>query len=78
MHQMLTQLKLARIREIHQDWLDRAVASGSSGGQRPSLGGYVTTRGSTDGRAGARRALVLPSMKRLAVSTRDAIPPLRL
>src|SRR5437879_2290349 len=26
MHQMLTQLKLARIREIHQDWLDRAAA----------------------------------------------------
>ena len=25
MHQMLTQLKLARIREIHQDWLDRAA-----------------------------------------------------
>ena len=27
MHQMLTQLKLARIREIHQDWLDRAAES---------------------------------------------------
>ena len=27
MHQMLTQLKLARIREIHQDWLDRAAAA---------------------------------------------------
>ncbi len=26
MHQMLTQLKLARIREIHQEWLDRAAA----------------------------------------------------
>jgi len=25
MHQMLTQLKLARIREIHQEWLDRAA-----------------------------------------------------
>src|SRR5215470_13158964 len=25
MPQMLTQLKLARIREIHQDWLDRAA-----------------------------------------------------
>ncbi len=25
MHQMLTQLKLARIREIHQDWFDRAA-----------------------------------------------------
>jgi hypothetical protein len=29
------------------------VATGSSGGQRLSLGGYVTTRGSTDGRARA-------------------------
>src|SRR3989475_8028431 len=27
MHQMRTQLKLARIREIHQDWLDRAAES---------------------------------------------------
>jgi len=26
MHQILTQLKLARIREINQDWLDRAAA----------------------------------------------------
>ena len=25
MHQMLTQLKLARIREIHQEWFDRAA-----------------------------------------------------
>jgi DNA replication protein DnaC len=25
MHQMLTQLKLARVREIHQEWLDRAA-----------------------------------------------------
>jgi len=27
MHQMLTQLKLARVREIHQEWLDRAAES---------------------------------------------------
>src|SRR6266571_1937062 len=27
MHQMLTQLKLARIREIHQEWFDRAAES---------------------------------------------------
>jgi len=25
MHEMLTQLKLARIREIHAEWLDRAA-----------------------------------------------------
>ena len=25
MHEMLTQLKLARIREIHTEWLDRAA-----------------------------------------------------
>jgi len=39
-----------------------AVASGSSDGQCPSRGGYVTTRGSTYGRPGAPRALVLSSL----------------
>src|SRR5215510_15130785 len=38
-----------------------AVASGSSDGRGPSLAGDVTTRGSTCGRSGAPRALVLPS-----------------
>ncbi|HEY7153613.1 MAG TPA: hypothetical protein VH575_06620 [Gemmataceae bacterium] len=36
---------------------------GFSGSQRPSLGGCVTIRASTGCPAGARRALVLPSLR---------------